>query len=76
MTSFDVFSDSVLDVTTQEFHQGALRMVVREWMRRILARLRAEYQEKNLEQKQHWEMSCPSTGREGHGCRWSTDGHG
>ena len=62
MTSFEVFSDSVLDVTTQEFHQGALGTVVPEWMRRNLARLRPEYQEKILNRSNSGKCLAPPQG--------------
>ena len=62
MTSFEVFSDSVLDVTTQEFHQGALGMVVPEWMRQNLARLRLEYQEKILNRSNIGKCFAPRQG--------------
>ena len=62
MTSFEVFSNSVVDVTTQEFHQGALGMVVPEWMRRNMARLRAEYQEKILNRSNIGKCLAPPQG--------------
>ena len=62
VTSFEVFSDSVLVVTTQEFHQGALGMVVLEWMRRNLATFRAEYQEKILNRSNTGKCLAPPQG--------------
>ena len=62
VTSFEVFSDSVLVVTTQEFHQGALGMVVLEWMRRNVARFRAEYQEKILNRSNTRKCLAPPQG--------------